>query len=67
MSIIQNLPSNAEPYNGTVEIVGDIDGFCKYENGRYCGATGCNNEGCTVGLPFECSLLRLSDNDGRSQ
>lgn len=50
LSIFQNKPTTNEDYKGTVEIVGDIVGECKYENGQYCGATGCNKDGCTVSL-----------------
>ncbi len=48
LSIFQNKPTTEELYEGTVEITGDIVGTCKYENGQYCGATGCNRDGCTV-------------------
>ncbi|KAF7507571.1 hypothetical protein GJ744_010362 [Endocarpon pusillum] len=50
LSIFQNKPTTEELYEGTVEITGDIVGSCKYENGQYCGATGCNKDGCTVSL-----------------
>jgi SUN family beta-glucosidase len=48
LSIFQNKPTTEETYDGTVEITGDIVGSCKYEDGQYCGATGCNKDGCTV-------------------
>lgn len=49
LSIMANTPTTTASYPGTVEITGDISGSCKYENGQYCSATGCNSNGCTVG------------------
>lgn len=59
LSIFQNKPTTLTHYQGTVEIVGDIDGSCKYQNGQYCGASGCNEDGCTVSL-FLTLLLSVS-------
>lgn len=50
LSIFQNKPTTDATYDGTVEITGNIVGTCKYQNGMYCGATGCNKDGCTVSL-----------------
>lgn len=48
LSIFQNKPTTYNAYKGTVEIKGDISAVCKYSNGQYCGASGCNADGCTV-------------------
>lgn len=48
LSIFQNSPTTNAQYQGTVEIKGNLSGTCKYQNGQYCGATGCNSQGCTV-------------------
>ncbi len=50
LSIFQNSPTTNAQYPGTVELQGDLSGSCKYENGQYCGASGCNSNGCTVSL-----------------
>jgi hypothetical protein len=55
LSIQANTPTTNVPYPGTVEIQGNLSGSCKYENGQYCSASGCNSAGCTVSL--HCSLL----------
>jgi len=48
LSIFQNKPTTTSLYQGTVEIQGDISDKCIYQNGQFCGATGCNSDGCTV-------------------
>lgn len=48
LSIFQNSPTTSAQYQGTVELQGNLSGSCKYSNGQYCGATGCNSQGCTV-------------------
>lgn len=48
LSIFQNKPTQLAPYQGRVELQGDLSAKCYYENGQYCGATGCNADGCTV-------------------
>jgi len=48
LSIFQNKPTTNTLYEGTVELQGDISDKCIYKNGQYCGATGCNADGCTV-------------------
>lgn len=55
LSIFQNAPTTQAKYQGKVELQGDISDKCYYENGQYCGATGCNSNGCTVSL----MLLRM--------
>jgi len=50
LSIFQNAPTTSAQYQGTVEIKGNLSGTCKYSNGQYCGATGCNSQGCTVSI-----------------
>ena len=50
LSIFQNSPTTSTQYQGTVELKGNLSGTCKYSNGQYCGATGCNSQGCTVSL-----------------
>lgn len=50
LSIFQNKPTTTTLYEGTVELQGDLSDKCKYSNGQYCGATGCNADGCTVSL-----------------
>lgn len=50
LSIFQNAPTTNAQYQGTVELQGNLSGKCKYSNGQYCGATGCNSQGCTVSL-----------------
>lgn len=59
LSIFQNKPTTTTLYSGTVEIQGDLSATCKYSNGQYCGATGCNADGCTVSFtpyPFQLML-----------
>lgn len=51
LSIFQNAPTTTAQYQGTVELTGNLSGTCKYSNGQFCGATGCNAQGCTVSLP----------------
>jgi SUN family beta-glucosidase len=60
LSIFQNAPTTNAQYQGTVELKGNLSGSCKYQNGQYCGATGCNSQGCTVCLPY--SLTFWGDN-----
>jgi hypothetical protein len=48
LSIQANTPTTNAVYPGTVEIQGNLSGSCKYENGQYCSASGCNSAGCTV-------------------
>jgi len=48
LSIFQNSPTTSASYSGTVELQGDLSAKCIYQNGQYCGATGCNSNGCTV-------------------
>jgi hypothetical protein len=55
LSIQANTPTTNAVYPGTVEIQGNLSGSCKYENGQYCSASGCNSAGCTVS--FLPSLL----------
>ena len=50
LSIFQNAPTTNAQYQGKVELKGDISDKCYYENGQYCGATGCNANGCTVSI-----------------
>ena len=50
LSIFQNSPTTSAQYQGTVELKGNLSGTCKYSNGQYCGANGCNPQGCTVSL-----------------
>ena len=52
LSIMANKPTTSAVYPGTVEITGPISGSCKYENGQFCSATGCNSDGCTVRSPI---------------
>jgi len=48
LSIFQNAPTTNAQYPGTVELTGNLSGSCKYSNGQYCSASGCNSNGCTV-------------------
>lgn len=48
LSIFQNAPTTNAQYPGSVQLQGDLSGSCSYSNGQYCGATGCNSNGCTV-------------------
>ena len=48
LSIQANTPTTNAVYPGTIEIQGNLSGSCKYENGQYCSASGCNSAGCTV-------------------
>ena len=57
LSIFQNKPTTLSKYQGTVEIQGDVSDTCKYSNGQYCGATGCNADGCTVRHSYHSSLM----------
>ncbi|KIV84001.1 hypothetical protein PV11_05981 [Exophiala sideris] len=50
LSIFQNSPTTSAQYSGTVELTGNLSGSCKYSNGQYCSATGCNSQGCTVSV-----------------
>lgn len=50
LSIFQNKPTTTAQYQGTVEIQGDLSAKCIYQNGQYCGASGCNSDGCTVSV-----------------
>lgn len=50
LSIFQNKPTTLTQYQGTVELQGDLSAACKYQNGQFCGATGCNADGCTVAV-----------------
>lgn len=50
LSIFQNAPTTNAKYEGRVVLTGDLSDKCYYENGQYCGATGCNGNGCTVSL-----------------
>lgn len=50
LSIFQNSPTTDAKYEGKVELQGNLSGTCKYENGQYCGVTGCNAQGCTVAV-----------------
>lgn len=59
LSIFQNKPTTYNSYSGTVEIQGDLSASCKYSNGQYCGATGCNQDGCTVSFPPNIFLLTV--------
>lgn len=61
LSIFQNKPTTSNLYEGTVEIQGDVSDKCIYQNGQYCGATGCNADGCTVCLscPFPSSIMLI--------
>ena len=57
LSIFQNSPTTNAQYPGTVELQGDLSGSCTYENGQYCGASGCNSNGCTVSLTIVTSRV----------
>lgn len=59
LSIFQNQPTTSALYQGTVELQGDLSATCVYKNGQYCGATGCNSNGCTVCLYSQVILLML--------
>ncbi|KAI1613263.1 SUN domain-containing protein [Exophiala viscosa] len=50
LSIFQNSPTTSAQYSGTVELTGNLSGSCKYSNGEYCSASGCNSQGCTVSV-----------------
>lgn len=58
LSIFQNKPTTSTLYEGTVQIQGDLSDKCIYQNGQYCGATGCNADGCTVSF-FPCLALSM--------
>lgn len=51
LSIQANTPTTNAVYPGTVVIQGNLSGSCKYENGQFCSASGCNSAGCTVSFP----------------
>lgn len=72
LSIFQNLPTQNQKLDFTVELVGDNGGFdnfvgkCKYSNGQYCNGDNYENcssdgSGCTVSslpsLAFHLLLL----------
>lgn len=59
LSIFQNKPTTTSQYQGTVELQGDLSDKCIYQNGQYCGATGCNSDGCTVSHFSRAPLLML--------
>ncbi|KPI43256.1 Secreted beta-glucosidase sun1 [Cyphellophora attinorum] len=51
LSIFQNKPTQLAPYQGKVQITGDIGNqVCSYENGVYTGVSGSNGDGCTVAV-----------------
>ena len=58
LSIFQNKPTTYSSYEGTVSITGDLSDKCTYSNGQYCGATGCNADGCTVSLTHESTYYQ---------
>ena len=68
LSIMANTPTTDATYPGTVEIQGsNLAGTCKYENGQFCSASGCNSAGCTVSSPPpHSSLLNVADINSRS-
>ena len=51
-STAQNNPTNYQPLNYIVEIVGDgLSGKCRLMHGQYCSGdnySNCNTQGCTV-------------------
>ena len=47
----QNNPTDYQPLDYRVKILGNTSGDCVYEHGQYCGVDGCNNQGCTVNSP----------------
>ncbi|KAK5102379.1 Sperm-associated antigen 4 protein [Exophiala xenobiotica] len=61
LSIFQNKPTTTNKYEGTVEIQGDVSDKCIYQNGQYCGATGCNADGCTVAVNSGTATFVVSD------
>ncbi|EHY53457.1 Beta-glucosidase (SUN) [Exophiala dermatitidis] len=61
LSIFQNSPTTSAQYEGTVEIQGNLSGSCKYQNGQYCSATGCNSNGCTVSVISGTATYVISD------
>lgn len=69
LSIFQNKPTTTTQYSGTVELQGDLSDKCIYQNGQYCGATGCNADGCTVRQSLShcldtANILQVSVNSG---
>ncbi|ETN43657.1 uncharacterized protein HMPREF1541_02816 [Cyphellophora europaea CBS 101466] len=50
LSIFQNKPTTLQKYQGRVELKGDLSDKCYYENGKFYGATGPNDDGCTVAV-----------------
>ncbi|KAK5944125.1 Sperm-associated antigen 4 protein [Knufia obscura] len=61
LSIFQNKPTTSSLYEGTVEIQGDVSDKCIYKNGQYCGAAGCNADGCTVSVNSGTATFVVSD------
>ncbi|KAJ9614273.1 Sperm-associated antigen 4 protein [Cladophialophora chaetospira] len=61
LSIFQNAPTTSASYQGTVELKGNLSGTCKYSNGQYCGATGCNSQGCTVSVISGTATYEISN------
>ncbi|OAL30609.1 hypothetical protein AYO20_08696 [Fonsecaea nubica] len=61
LSIFQNSPTTNAQYQGTVELKGNLSGSCKYSNGQYCGASGCNSQGCTVSVISGTATYVISD------
>jgi hypothetical protein len=61
LSIFQNAPTTNAQYQGKVSIQGDISASCTYQNGQYCGAAGCNSNGCTVS-EFDAGGLSFANN-----
>jgi SUN family beta-glucosidase len=66
LSIFQNAPTTNAQYQGKVEIQGDVSDKCYYANGQYCGATGCNGNGCTVSQSETLLLIQLTHHRSRS-
>ncbi|MCJ1271914.1 hypothetical protein MMC22_011819 [Lobaria immixta] len=60
-STIQNNPTDYQPLDYRVEIIGDTSGSCVYDNGQYCGVNGCNKLGCTVELLSGDGTFLLKD------
>lgn len=67
LSIFQNQPTTSAQYQGTVQITGDVSDKCIYQNGQYCGATGCNSNGCTVCQSLQIIVIMLIVLTGRRQ
>lgn len=60
LSIFQNKPTTYTSYEGSVEITGDLSDKCSYKNGQYCGATGCNADGCTVSVLMKILMTKTN-------